>query len=99
MLDISKYSLYGVLSVIFAFNVLLYAIFQIIVVVTLRDCIILEGLFIVLTFLNSITLILGLIAAFIMNDDLGKTGIYIGVIGFYLNLINFSLCHMGFFLD
>ena len=99
MLDISKYSLYGVLSVIFAFNVLLYAIFQIIVVVTLRDCIILEGLFIVLTFLNSITLILGLIATFIMKDDLGKTGIYIGVIGFYLNLINFSLCQMGFFLD
>jgi len=97
MWDISKYSLLGVLSIIFAFNVLNYAAIQIILIVILRNCIFLEGLFTVLTFLNIITLIFGLIAWFIKKDNMGKTAIYIGIIGFYLNLVSFSLCRMGFF--
>lgn len=97
MWDISKYSLLGVLSIIFAINALNYALIQIILIVILKNCIFLEGLFIVLTFLNIITTILGLIAWFIIKDNMGKTATLIGVIGFYLNLIGFLLCRMDFY--
>ena len=97
MWDISKYSLLGVLSIIFAINALNYAGIQIILIVILRNCSYLEGLFIVLAFLNIITTSLGLIAWFIMKDTMGKTATIIGVVSFYLNLIGFFLCRMDFY--
>ena len=99
MWDISKYSLLGVVSIIFAFNVLNYAAIQIILIVLLRNCIFLEGLFVVLTCLNIITTASGSIAWLIMKDNMGKTAIIIGIVGFYLNLIGFFLCRMDFFFD
>ncbi len=85
MLEVSKHSIFGVLSTIFAFNVIIYLFVQIITIVILRTSIFFEGLFLLLSFLTIITTILGLIARLLLKDDLGTSSILIGVIGFLLN--------------
>jgi hypothetical protein len=87
MLEVSKHGIFGVLATIFAFNVLIYLIVQIITIVILQTSIFFEGIFLLLSFLTIITIIFGLIARFIMKDGLGTSSILIGAIGFLLNWV------------
>jgi len=97
MLEVSKHGIFGVLSTIFAFNVIIYLIVEIITIVILQTSIFFEGLFLLLSFLTIITTILGLIARFVMKDDLGKSSILVGVIGFLLNWVYLYLFRLIYY--
>jgi hypothetical protein len=99
MLEVSKHSIFGVLSTIFAFNVIVYLFVQIITIVILQTSIFFEGIFLLLSFLTIITTILGFIARLLMKDDLGTSSILIGVIGFLLNWIYLYLFRLIYYYN
>jgi uncharacterized membrane protein len=99
MLEVSKHSLFGVLSIIFALNVIIYITIEIISILILQTSIFFEGLFFLVAFLTITTTIFGLIARFVMKDDLGSSAILIGAIGFFLNLVVLFLFRLIYYID